>query len=235
MKKLPRTTKPIFEITIPSTKKAVYFRPFVSREEKIMLTAQESGSDKEIVLAIKQVIQNCAVDDDFDVNTLTTFDLEYMFVKLRARSVNNVVQVTYRDNEDEKLYEFEVDLDKVEVVYGDNNPVIMMDDAIGCKMKYPSITIVDDAPADGTPEQVVEYMIHSCIDSIFDATDVYPASDYTKEELTEWLDDLSSEDLDKIRQFFDTMPKMVYEIKYTNTKGTEQKIELSSLTDFFTW
>lgn len=234
-KQLPKTTKPLFEIVVPSTKKPLMWRPFVSREEKILLTAQESGTDKEIILAIKQVIQNCAADESFDVDSLTTFDLEYIFVKLRARSVNNIVEVTYRDGEDEKLYPFEVDLNDVEIIYGSADPVIQMSGGVGCKMKYPSITIVDDAPTEAKPDEVIEYMIHSCIDTIFDSEDVYPASDYTKEELSEWLDDLASEDLDKIRNFFNEMPKMYYEIKYTNSKGTVQTIELNTLTDFFTW
>lgn len=235
MKKLPRGKISFFEIQVPSTKQELLFRPFVTREEKIMLTAQESGSDKDIILAIKQVIQNCAVEESFDVNSLTTFDVEYIFLKLRSRSVNNIVEVTYRDNEDDKLYEFQVDLDQVEIVYGDASPIIMVDSNIGCKMKYPSITIVDDAPENATPGQVIDYMIRQCIDSIFDENSVYPIADYSEEELTEWLDDLDSDTYDKIRTFFNNMPSMKYTIEYTNTLGTVQKIELNTLTDFFTW
>lgn len=235
MKTLPKTKATVFEILVPSQEKTVYARPFVTREEKILLTAQESGSDKEIVLAIKQVIQNCILDEDFDINSLATFDLEYMFVKLRARSVNNIVSVTYRDNEDEKLYEFDVDLDKVEIIKGDANPIIMIDDTIGCKMKYPSITIIDNAPEEATAGEVIDYMIRECLDSIFDEEEVYPASDYSEEAITEWLLDLKSDAYDKIKSFFNEMPKMYYAIEYTNSKGTEQKIELTTLTDFFTW
>lgn len=232
---LPRTNKPTFEITIPSTDKKVMARPFVAGEEKILLIAQESGDDKEIVLAIKQVIQNCVVQEDFDVNTLATFDLEYMFIKLRARSVNNIVEVSYRDGEDEKVYDFEVDLNEVQLIKGDIDPIIMADEFIGCKMKYPSVTLIDDAPKEASPAEVVEYMILSCIDTIFDQDNVYPATDYTKEELSAWLDDLDLPVYEKIRNFFNQMPKMYYEIKYTNSKGTKRSIELNTLTDFFTW
>lgn len=235
MSKLPRTTKPTFELYVPSIKSNVIARPFAVGEEKILLIAQESGSDKEIVLAIKQVLQNCVVTEGFDVNTLATFDLEYMFIKLRARSVNNIVEVSYRDGEDEKVYNFEVDLNEVQLITGDIQPIIMADDNIGCKMKYPSITIIDNAPEDASPAEVVEYMIRSCIDSIFDQDSVYPASDYTEEELAEWLLDLDIHVFEKIRSFFNDMPKMYYKLEYMNANGSERVIELTTLTDFFTW
>ena len=110
---LPKIDKPLFNLRIPSQNREVQSRPFVVKEEKILLTAQQSGQSKDIMMAIKQVLQNCIVEPDFDADDLTTFDVEYMFLKLRARSVNNVIEVSYRDNEDDKVYDFKIDLDEV--------------------------------------------------------------------------------------------------------------------------
>jgi hypothetical protein len=216
-------------------KKTVKARPFVVREEKILLTAQQSGAEKDIILAIKQVLNNCIVDE-FDVDDLATFDLEYMFLKLRARSVNNVIKVSYRDNEDDKVYDFEIDLDDVELKVEDNiSNIINVTDTIGIKMKYPSVTILDNVPDTGNASDIVEYLIKSCIDQVFDEENVYPAKDYTDEELNEFLDSLDIETFNKIRDFFDNLPQMYYKMEYTNTNGNVRTIELTTLNDFFIW
>ena len=144
---LPKIDKPLFEVTIPSLDRKIKLRPFAVREEKILLMAQQSTDDKEIILAIKQVLNNCIVDPNFDIDSLATFDLEYLFLKLRARSVSNVINVSYRDNEDDKVYDFEIDLDEVDMLKKPEvSNVIMITDTIGIKMKYPSVTIIDDQP-----------------------------------------------------------------------------------------
>jgi len=233
--KLPKIEKPLFELLVPSMKKTVKARPFVVREEKILLTAQQSGAEKDIILAIKQVLNNCIVDE-FDVDDLATFDLEYMFLKLRARSVNNVIKVSYRDNEDDKVYDFEIDLDDVELKVEDNiSNIINVTDTIGIKMKYPSVTILDSVPDSENASDVVEYLIKSCIDQVFDEENVYPSKDYTDEELNEFLDSLDIETFNKIRDFFDNLPQMYYKMEYTNTNGNVRTIELTTLNDFFIW
>lgn len=233
---LPRIDKPLFEMLNPSTGKMMKFRPFVVKEEKILLTAQQSGVEKEIILAIKQVLQNCAADPEFDVDTLTTFDLEYMFLKLRARSVNNMIEVSYRDLEDEKVYDFEIDLDKVEMLKpSDKSNNIKVTDEIGIMMKYPSVTILDDAPEDITPAELVEYLVCHCIDNIYDEENVYPAKDYTMDEIKEFVENLDTESFGRIRDFFDSLPQMYYKIEYTNSLGNQREIELTTLSDFFTW
>lgn len=232
---LPKIEKPLFELFVPSMKKTVKARPFVVREEKILLTAQQSGADKDIILAIKQVLNNCIIDE-FDVDDLATFDLEYMFLKLRARSVNNMIKVSYRDNEDNKVYDFEIDLDEVELkVEDDISNIINVTDTIGIKMKYPSVTILDNVPDTENAADVVEYLIKSCIDQIFDEENVYPVKDHTDQELNEFLDSLDIETFNKIRQFFDNLPQMYYKMEYTNENGSVRTIELTSLNDFFIW
>lgn len=233
---LPKIDKPLFEMLNPSSGKMMKFRPFVVKEEKILLTAQQAGSEKEIILAIKQVLQNCAADPNFDVDELTTFDLEYMFLKLRARSVNNVIEVSYRDLEDEKVYDFEIDLDKVEMLRpSDKSNNIKVNDEIGIVMKYPAVTILDDAPENITPTELVEYLVCHCIDTIYDEENVYPAKDYTIEEIKEFVENLDTDTFGRIRDFFDSLPQMYYKLEYTNSLGNKREIELTTLSDFFTW
>jgi hypothetical protein len=232
---LPKIDKPIFELNAPSMNKMFKFRPFTVKEEKILLTGQQSGDDKDIILAIKQVINNCAQDPSFDVDDLATFDLEYLFLKLRAKSVNNIIEVSYRDNEDDEVYPFSINLDDVQMINmnSESSKIISVNDSIGLKMKYPSVTIIDSIPEYKDPADVIDYLVKSCIDCIYDENSVYPAKDISSEELDAWLDNLDIDTFTKIREFFDKLPQMYYKIEYTNSKGTERVIELNTLNDFF--
>ena len=233
---LPKIDKPLFDLEVPSMKKTVKCRPFVVKEEKILLIAQQSGQEKDIINAIKQVLNNCIQEKGFDVDRLATFDLEFMFLKLRARSVNNIIEVSYRDLEDDKVYDFQIDLDTVEMLdRGKINNKIMVNDEVGILMKYPSVTILDNAPTDVPMAELVEYLVRSCIDQIFDAENVYPLSDHTEEEVIEFIESLDVETFNKIREFFDNLPQMNYKIEYKNSLGNDRTIELTTLSDFFTW
>lgn len=234
---LPKIDKPLFEITIPSTNKPVLFRPFTVREEKILLVGQQSGIEKDIILAIKQVIQNCSQDANLNVEKLATFDLEFIFLKLRAMSVNNVISVSYRDNEDNKIYDFDIDLDDVIVTNLEKkiSNKIEVNETVGMIMAYPSVKILESVPENSTTTELTEYLIRSCIESIYDENTVYPASEVTPDELGAWLDDLDVETFDKIKAFFDNIPQMYYKIEYTNSLGSKRTIELTTLNDFFTW
>jgi hypothetical protein len=232
---LPKIDKPLFELNIPSLDKTAMFRPFTVKEEKILLTAQQDGEDKSILLAIKQVINNCCQDTDIDVNNLATFDLEYVFLKLRARSVNNVIEVSYRDAEDDKVYDFEIDLDDIKLIKNDKiEKKIEVGNNVGVKMKYPSAQIIDNAPTDNAAK-LVEYLIASCVDCIYDEESVYPASDYTLDELLSWLDNLDIESFRNITAFFDNLPYLYYKLEYKNSLGNDRAIELTKLSDFFIW
>lgn len=232
---LPKIDKPLFEVNVPSLDRAVMFRPFTVKEEKILLTAQQEGEDKSILLAIKQVINNCCQDLAINVNDLATFDLELIFLKLRARSVNNIIEVSYRDAEDDKVYDFEINLEDIKLIKDDTiNKVIEVADGVGVKMKYPSAQIIDNAPTNDAAT-LVEYLIANCVDCIYDEENVYPASDYKLEELLEWLDNLDLESFKKITEFFDKLPMLYYKIEYKNSLGNERAIELTKLSDFFIW
>jgi hypothetical protein len=229
---LPKIDQPLFDLIIPSIGKKVAFRPFLVKEEKILLIAQ-SGGDGEMVRAIKQIINNCVIED-INVDDLATFDLEYMFLKLRAKSVNNLIKLSYRDNEDEELYDFEVDLDKIEVeMPKDINSKIKINETVGMTMKYPSAGISDKISEFENEVELLTFFITNCIDTIYDEETVYVASDYSAKELNEFLDSLDVSTFDKIREFFEKIPKMRHVINYTNKLGNERTIELSSIRDFF--
>jgi len=233
---LPKLDKPLFDLEIPSKQTTVKCRPFVVKEEKILLMAQQAGQEKDIVLAIKQVLENCVQDPTFDSDDLTTFDLEYMFLKLRARSVNNVIEVSYRDNEDDKVYDFEIDLDTVEMMKpAEINNKIMVTDTVGIVMKFPSVKVLENTPENTSAPDLVEYLVRSCVDQIFDEDDVYLASESSEAELQEFIEGLDVQTFQKIREFFDSLPSLYHKLEYTNANGNERVIELKTLSDFFTW
>jgi len=232
---LPKIDQPLFDMTIPSTGKKITFRPFLVKEEKILLIAQQSGNDSEIIRAIKQILNNC-IQDDIDLDSFAIFDLEYAFLKLRARSVNNIVKLAYRDTEDEEVYNFELDLDTIEIEMPEKiNSKIDITDTIGMTMKYPSASITDKMTNFDNEVDLMTFFIVNCIDTIYDEDSVYVADDFSEEEISEFLDGLDVKSFEKIREFFESVPRLYHKIEYTNSIGSERSIELTSLKDFFMW
>ena len=232
---LPKIDQPLFDMVIPSTGKKVAFRPFLVREEKILLIAQQSGNDSEIIRAIKQILNNCFVDD-IDLNTFAIFDLEYAFLKLRAKSVNNVVKLSYRDTEDDEVYNFELDLDTIEIEMPKTvNSKIEITKDVGMTMKYPSASITDRMKEFDNEVDLMTFFIVNCVDTIYDDENVYVADDFSEKEISEFLDGLDVKTFELIREFFESVPRLYHKIEYTNKVGNERSIELSSLKDFFMW
>lgn len=233
---LPKVDYPICNIKIPSLKKDVKFRPFLVREEKILLMAKESDTPSDILIAIKQIINNCLLDNKININKLALFDLEYIFLKLRSVSVDNIIKASYKDKEDNKVYDFEIDLDKVQIVYPEKmDNVIKITDTTGIKMKYPSASLYEDKDFLTLNKDYMFQLIIRCIDSIYNEDQVYEAKDYKKEELEEFLESLNIKIFEKIQNFLINVPKMEYKINYKNELGNDREIVLSSLNDFFTW
>lgn len=231
---LPKIDQPLFDATIPSSGRKIVFRPFLVKEEKLLLIAQQ-GESMEMVRAIKQVLQNC-IQDDIDIDDLTTFDLEYLFLKLRAKSVNNIAKLAYRDNEDDKVYEFEVDLDTIEVTFSENiETKIKITDTVGITMKYPSASITDKMGEFENEVQLMTFFVTNCIDTVYDEENVYLLSDYTDQEIAEFLDSLNVATFEKIRNFFESMPRLYHKIEYQNSLGNTRTIELTNIRDFFMW
>lgn len=232
---LPKLGYPIFELILPSTKQTIKYRPFLVKEEKILLTAQASGEPSDVILAIRQVINNCILTEGVDVQELTTFDLEFLFIKIRAKSVNNIITLTYRDLDDDKRYDVEVDIDKIEIKEDPTHTnKIEISNGLGIVMKYPKADLAATLKVVDGELDIFFEVFKSCIDYIYDAEQVYKASDYSAEDLDEFVQSLDVETFKKIQEFFSTMPKLYYEVKYTNSLGEEKVIPLTTLNDFFT-
>lgn len=232
---LPVLEHPTFSLTLPSTQQKISFRPFLVKEEKILLIAQTSDDQADVVRAIQQVITNCITTPGVDVNKFTTFDLEYFFIKLRARSVQNIVTLSYKDNEDEKVYDIEVNLDEVEVIADkkvDNTVKISKDS--GITLKYPQLDIMNAVEKITDAVEFNFAIMQACIDTVYDADNVYKASEFTRDEVKEFVDSLSVKTYQAIQKFIDAMPRIEHTISYTNSNGRKVEIVLKSLTDFFT-
>jgi hypothetical protein len=230
---LPKINHPVFKLTIPSTKKDTRFRPFLVKEEKILLMAKTVGTDSDIILAIKQIINNCSIDN-IDVDKLTIFDLEFLFIKLRSQSVSNIVDVSYKDFEDEKVYDFQIDLEQVTVKYPEkveNNIKIGKDS--GIIMRYPDASLYEDK-AFLAAEDTFYQLILRCVDKIYEGDEVYDVKNYTLKEIEEFIENLNVTIFDKIKNYLMDQPKLSHTIKYKNSLGNDRTIELNNLNDFFT-
>lgn len=232
---LPKIKHPVFDFVVPSTGKKESFRPFLVKEEKILLMAKTSEESNEILRAVKQVVNNCAINKSFDVDKLAIFDIEYLFMQLRAISVNNIVKVSYRDNEDQEVYEFQIDLKNVAVKFPEKvERVVKVTEDVGIQMRYPPASIFDDKDFFTSGDDAFYELVVRCIDKIYDGEDIFNPSDYSKEEIEQFLDECGIETFEKIQLFMTNVPKLYHKIEYKNKNGNERVIELTSLTDFFT-
>lgn len=231
---LPKIEQPIFQIEIPSLQKKYSYRPFLVKEEKILLMAKDSGDETDILQSIKQVVNNCCLEPTLNINTLAIFDLEYIFIKLRMNSVDNEIEVTYIDDEDDKEYNFKIDLNNVKILFPEkNDKTIKVTNNTGLIMKYPEAGLYDDKEFLNIQDDYFFNLIVKCIDKIYVNESVYEAKDYTNEQLSEFLENLDLKSFEKIKIFLENTPKLNYEINYKNSLGNDRKIVLSSLNDFF--
>lgn len=235
---LPKIKHPVFKLKLPSTGKTVSYRPYTVQEEKLLLIVRMSEDIDEIIDAVKQIVNNCLLDD-IDVDSLAMFDIEYIFINLRKVSVGNVVELVYSD--DDKRYPFTVDLEQVEVKFDkDNSKNIELGNGLGIVLKYPnmksSLKVEFDLrvsllkPSD--VETGVFDMIIDCVDYIYDEEKVY--KDFTKEELKEFIFSLSLTDLDKIHKFFKTLPAVEHDVE-VDVKGEKRRVTLRGMKDFFSF
>jgi len=232
---LPKIEYSMVNIKIPSLNKNYKFRPFLVKEEKLLLMARESENSEDILLAIKQVVNNCLLDK-LDIDKLAVFDLEYIFLKLRSISVDNIVTLSYTDLEDKKSYEFKINLDDVKVIYPekiDNN--IKINGKSGIVMSYPSASLYEDKEFLTLKKDYLFELIIKCLDKLYIEDNVYEFKNYKKQEIVEFLEGLNLKVFEQIQNFLLNVPKLNYEIKYTNSLGNNRSIVLNSLNDFFTW
>ena len=232
---LPTIEYPTFELTIPSTKEVIRYRPFLVKEEKILLVAQQSENINDVMFAIKQIITNCVLTSGFNIDKLMVFDIEYIFLKLRANSVNNKISLTYRDGEDGKNYTLTLDLNEVEVNFRpDHSNKIKINEKTTLIMKYPGLTVSERVLSATTPDQAFMEMMKACLDKLMVGEDLYYFKDEKREEVDKFVDGLPIPVFESIKTFFETMPKLRHVMKYINTLGHEQEIVLETLNDFFT-
>lgn len=233
---LPKIDQPISKIEIPSTKKQAIFRPFLVKEEKILLMAKESEDPSDILTAIKQIVTNCSLDPTVTIDTLSIFDLEYIYLKLRSISVNNIIKIIVTDYDDKKDYELEINLNDVKVDFPEKfDNKIKITDKTGIIMKYPSSTLYNDSEYLNSQDDFLFNLMVRCIDKIYDGDTVYEASNYSKSDLSEFLENLNLKTYEQIKTFLNSTPKLKYTLEYKNSLGQDKKVEFNSLNDFFTF
>jgi len=234
---LPKLTTPTYELEIPSTDEKVKFRPFLVKEEKILMMAMESKSEADITQAVKDIVTECTFSK-VKIDNMPMFDVEYIFLQIRSKSVGEVSKLKLLCPDDEKTYaNVELDLNEVKVQVGDNHTnKIDLGNDMGMIMRYPTIdSFKDTGIRDINPGNMLE-VIGSCIEQIYEkkGEKVYDTKDQTKKEVSDFIESLNTKQFKDVQQFFESMPKLKHEITITNPKTkVENNITLTGLNDFF--
>jgi len=236
---LPKISTPTYELELPSTEQTIKYRPFLVKEEKLLVIALESEDTKQITNAIKTVIKNCIETKGIKVESLPTFDIEFLFLNIRGKSVGEEIEVNIVCPDDgETTVPVKINVDDIKIQKNsDHNKQIKLDDSIMMEMKYPSldqfIKSNFDLSANNTMDQSFE-LISSCIDKIYTEDEVWSTSDVTKKELIDFLDQMNSTQFKEIEKFFETMPKLSHIIKVKNpVTEVESEVTLEGLSSFF--
>ena len=231
---LPKIASPTYDLTVPSSKDTLKYRPFLVKEEKLLLLANESGEDTEIMGAVKQIINNC-VFEKLEIDDLELFDLEYIFLRIRAKSVGEVVNLKLLCPDDEETYvDVSVNLDDVAVKFHEEHEsTIQLDDSISLIMRYPQFSFAQES-TEGSETEYIFKMIKSCIGTIVDGDTIYERADFTDKDLDTFLESLTSEHFQKMQKFFETMPRLQHEVKFKNPNTKkQQKVTLEGMNAFF--
>jgi len=234
---LPVLTHPTFELEIPSTKEKITCRPFLVKEEKILLLAQESGNPNDMIKAVKQIINNCIIEGDVNVKAAPTFDIEFIFLRLRSNSVGQTAKFSITDTDTNQEIDIEVDLNEVNVLFPEEHePNIKLNDDVSLMMRYPTydtLEKISQLEDDVLGTEVTFDMIKNCIDKIYVGDEeVHELKDYSKKEVNDFIDSFDTDNFKEIQSFFDTMPKLEHTVEYKSGKKTKTKV-LSGLADFF--
>ena len=237
---LPKINTPTYDLTLPSTGKKIKYRPFLVKEEKILIMALETEDISQITNAIVEILNDCILTKGVSVSKLATFDIEYLFLNVRAKSVGESVEVNVLcpdDNKTSVQMEINIDSIKVQKTRGHKN-IIKLDNQYSMKLKYPSLNQFIDSNFESDEESDVDKsmnMITSCIEMVYDKEESWAASDSTQQELEEFIEQLNSKQFKSIEKFFETMPKLSHKVKVTNpTTEVESDVVLEGLASFFT-
>lgn len=232
---LPILTTPEYTTRIPSTKEEIRYRPFLVREEKILYMALEGKEKKEIFSAIVQILNSCILSKGIVVENLASFDIEFLFLQLRAKSVGEIIQlkVTHPDGECKHPTDIELNISDIEVLWGEegDNTKIMLDDSLGVMMRYPKVDFIKEQPTASDMNNTFALII-KCIEFVFDKEEVY--NDFTPEEMNTFLESMSKTQFEKILRFFSAMPKLKHTIEFNCSacKKTDSVV-LEGLQSFF--
>ena len=234
---LPKLDVPIYELTVPSTDEKIKYRPFLIKEEKILLIAMESGENEDVIQAVKQIVSECTFNK-LKLGSMPMFDVEYIFLQIRSKSVGEVSKLKVLCRDDGETYaNVEVDLTEIEVqVNDDHTNKIELTDEMGVIMRYPTIDSFSTAGiSDITADNMLDVIV-TCIDKIYDkkGEDVYDSKDSSQKELMDFVEGMNTQQFQDVQAFFDSMPKLRHEITVVNPKTkVENVVALSGLNDFF--
>jgi len=234
---LPKLTTPTYELEVPSTDEKIKYRPFLVREEKILLIALESGESKDIITAIKDIVTECTYGK-IDLGKMPMFDVEYVFLQIRSKSVGEVSTLKLLCPDDKETYvNVDIDLSEIMVqVDKGHNPKIELTDEMGMIMTYPSIDLLSATGITDINASNMLDVISACILQIYDkkGEEVFETKDQTKKEISEFVESLNTKQFKEVQKFFDTMPKLKHTIEVENPKTkVKSKIVLQGLNDFF--
>jgi len=239
---LPKINTPTHELVLPSNGKKIKYRPFLVREEKILVMAMESEDMKQVTTAIVDILNNCILTRGVKVEKLSTFDIEYLFLNVRSKSVGETVEVNVTCPDDgETQVQMEIDIDSIKVKKDKNHTnIIKLDDHLSMKLKYPSLNeFIEnnfDASSNSGKSEVAQSldMITSCIDIIYNEEESWSSSDSTKKEMSEFIEQLNTKQFKEVEKFFTTMPKLSHKFKVKNPKTeVESEVVLEGLASFF--
>ena len=236
---LPKIATPTYELVLPSTGKKINYRPFLVKEEKLLVLALETEDTKQITTAIKAVIKSCIQTKGIKVENLPTFDIEYIFLNIRGKSVGEDIDVNIICPDDnETQVEVNIALDDIEIQKDENHTnQIKLDDNLMMEMKYPSLEQFIKTNFDLNDKNQMDQsfeLIAQCIDKVYTAEEAWSVSDCTKKEVNDFLESMNSNQFKEIETFFETMPKLSHTVKVTNPKtGVESDVVLEGLASFF--
>jgi hypothetical protein len=236
---LPKISTPTYELELPSTGKTIKFRPFLVKEEKLLVLALESDDSKEITNAIKAVLKDCIQTRGVKVDTLPTFDIEYLFLNIRGKSVGEDIEVSVLCPDDGETYtEVQISIDDIKVTKDKNHSnQIKVDDNLMMEMKYPSLDQFVKSNFEFSNGNQVDQsfeLIASCIDKVYSSDEAWTTDDFTKKEVMEFLEQMNSAQFKEIESFFATMPKLSHEVQVVNPKTKKKsKVTLEGLASFF--
>ena len=234
---LPKLEVPIYELTVPSTDEKIKYRPFLIKEEKILLIAMESGQNEDVIQAVKQIVSECTFNK-LKLGNMPMFDVEYIFLQIRSKSVGEVSKLKVLCRDDGETYaNVEVDLTEIEVqVNDDHTNKIELTDEMGVIMRYPTIDSFSTAGiSDITADNMLDVIV-TCIDKIYDkkGEEVYDSKDSSQKELMDFVEGMNTQQFQDVQAFFDSMPKLRHEVTVVNPKTkVENVVALSGLNDFF--